>query len=291
MSSQLMQFVFSGITSGIIYTLAAIGFTIIYNASGVVNFAQGEFIMVGGMTASSMSAFGMPLPLACIFAVLIVTIAGFLIEKMAIEPARDADTTSIIIITIGISMILRGIVQIVLGKENHSLPHFTSDQPFRIVGATILPQSLWILLISSLLVIGLGLFFGRTRMGKAMLAMSYNRLAAQLVGIDTRKVLTISFILSAVIGAIGGIIITPIATTSYDAGIMLGLKGFVAATLGGLGNGVGAIAGGLILGLIEALTAGYLSSSYKDAVPFVLVLLILIFRPRGLLGITQSDRV
>ena len=141
------------------------------------------------------------------------------------------------------------------------------------------------------IVLVLGWFFGRTLMGKAMLATSHNKLAAQLVGINTRKVLLFSFGLSALLGAAGGILVAPITYTSYDAGIMLGLKGFVAAVLGGLGGGAGAIAGGLILGIAEAMTAGYISSAYKDAVPFVLILLILFFLPQGLFGAKNSERV
>jgi branched-chain amino acid transport system permease protein len=140
-------------------------------------------------------------------------------------------------------------------------------------------------------VVALAWFFGRTVTGKAMLAMSHNKLAAQLVGINTRSILLLSFALSAALGAVGGILVAPINYTSYDAGIMLGLKGFVAATLGGLGNGMGAVAGGLILGIAEAMTAGYVSSAYKDATPFVLILLILFFRPQGLFGKKATDRV
>jgi branched-chain amino acid transport system permease protein len=144
---------------------------------------------------------------------------------------------------------------------------------------------------TGVIVAALAVFFGRTRRGKAILATAHNRLAAELVGVDVVKVLAASFALAAALGAVGGILVAPIATTSYDAGIMLGLKGFVAATLGGLGSGVGAVAGGLMLGLIETYTAGYLSSAYKDAVPFVLVLIVLVVRPRGLLGLGPSTRV
>jgi branched-chain amino acid transport system permease protein len=140
-------------------------------------------------------------------------------------------------------------------------------------------------------VVGLWLFFNRTLFGKAMLASAYNRLGAQLVGIDTRKVWLVAFVLSAALGAIAGALAAPITMTSYDAGLMLGLKGFVAATLGGLGSGAGAVAGGIVLGVMEAMTAGYVSSAYKDAVPFVLILLVLFFLPRGLFGARGADRV
>jgi len=288
---QFLQLFFTGLTIGSSYALAALGFSIIYNASGVINFAQGEFIMLGGMIAAFLSLAGVPLPVAVIAAVALVGVVGLLVEKLAIEPAGKTDATGIVIVTIGVSMILRGLVEVTLDKKNHALPAFSGTTPISVMGATILPQSLWVMATTAVVVIVLAVFFGRTRRGKGMLATAHNRIAAQLVGIDTKRVLLASFGLSAILGAIGGILIAPIATTSYDVGIMLGLKGVVAATLGGLGSGVGAVAGGVLLGLIEAFTAGYVSSAYKDAVPFVLVLVILVVRPRGLFGLGPATRV
>ena len=289
--SQFLQLLFSGLTVGATYALSALGFSLIYNASGVINFAQGEFIMLGGMVAAVLTASGIPLPLAVVAAIVVVALVGLLVEKLAIEPARDADITSIIIITIGVSMIVRGVVEVTMGKGSRALPHFSGETPIALGGATLLPQSLWVMAVTAVVVAGLAVFFGRTRVGKGILATAHNRLAAQLVGVDVKKVLLASFGLAAALGAVGGVLIAPIATTSYDAGLMLGLKGFVAATFGGLGSGVGAIAGGVLLGLIETMTAGYVSSSYKDAVPFVLVLVILVVRPRGLFGLGPSERV
>lgn len=291
MLAQFLQFLYSGMTVGSAYALAALGFTIIYNTSGVINFAQGEFIMLGGMLAAMMAGAGVPLPLAIIGAVILTGIVGLLMEKAVIEPAQNAQVVTLIIITIGASLVIRGLVQIWLGKGTHALAPFSGDTPIMILGASLLPQSLWVLGVTLLVVGALGWFFGRTLLGKAMLATSHNKLAAQLVGINTRRVLLLSFGLAALLGAVGGILVAPITYTSYDAGIMLGLKGFVAAVLGGLGGGVGAIAGGLILGIAEAMTAGYISSAYKDAVPFVLILLILFFMPRGLFGAKVSERV
>jgi len=291
MLAQFLQFLYSGMTVGSAYALAALGFTIIYNTSGVINFAQGEFIMLGGMLAAMMAGAGVPLPLAIIGAVILTAIVGLVMEKAVIEPAQNAQVVTLIIITIGASLVVRGLVQIWLGKGTHTLPAFSGDTPIEFLGASLLPQSLWVLGVTLLIVAALGWFFGRTLLGKAMLATSHNKLAAQLVGINTRRVLLLSFGLAALLGAVGGALLAPITYTSYDAGIMLGLKGFVAAVLGGLGGGVGAIAGGLILGIAEAMTAGYISSAYKDAVPFVLILLILFFMPRGLFGAKVSERV
>jgi branched-chain amino acid transport system permease protein len=291
MLAQFLQFLFSGLTVGATYALAALGFAIIYNASGVINFAQGEFIMLGGMSAVALAALGLPLPLAIVLAVVVAGVAGLLIQKFAIEPAGRADVVPLIIITIGASLVVRGLVQVVLGKGTHSLPAFSGETPLFIGGATLLPQSLWVVGVAAVVVAALGWFFGRTAQGKAMLATSHNRLAAELVGISTRKVLLLSFVLSGALGAVGGILVAPITYTSYDMGIMLGLKGFVAATLGGLGSGMGAVVGGLLLGVLEATTAGYISSAYKDAMPFVLILLVLFFMPRGLFGAKTIDRV
>ena len=291
MLAQFLQFLFSGVTVGATYALAALGFTLIYNASNVINFAQGEFIMLGGMLAVLFTQAGLPLPVALMLAIIVPAIVGVLIEKLAIEPVKGAETVTLIIITIGASLVIRGLVAVFLGKNTHSLPPFSGDAPIEILGATLLPQSLWVLGVTALVVVALWYFFNRTLQGKAMLATSVNRLAAELVGINTGWVLFMSFAMSAALGALGGILLTPLTMTSYDVGIMLGLKGFVAAVLGGLGNGLGAVVGGLLVGILEAMGAGYISSAYKDAIPFVLILFILFFMPRGLFGGKSTDRV
>ena len=291
MMAQMLQFLFSGLTVGATYALAGLGFTLIYNASNVINFAQGEFIMLGGMLAVYFTHMGFPLPVVMLLAILLPAIVGVLVEKIAIEPVQGAETVTLIIITIGASLVIRGLVQVWLGKGTFSLPAFSGETPIEVFGAILLPQSLWVLGVTALVVIALWYFFARTLQGKAMLATSYNRLAAELVGINTSWVLFMSFVMAAALGALGGILVTPITLTSYDVGIMLGLKGFVAAVVGGLGNGLGAVLGGLLVGVLEAMGAGYISSSYKDAIPFVLILLILFFKPKGLFGGKSTDRV
>ena len=291
MSGLWLQFLVTGITVGAIYALVALGFSIVFNASGVINFAQGEFVMVGGMSAVSLLATGMAMALALPGAVAVATIVGVVVEKLAIERARRADVVTLIIITIGASIFLRGLAQLVWDKSVHRLPPLTGEQPLRLFGASVVPQSLWVIGITIVIVVALTLFFHRTRAGKAMRAASHNRLAAELVGIDVRKVLLASFGLAAALGAVGGVLIAPIAFTSYDAGIMLGLKGFAAAMLGGLGSFPGAIAGGLTLGVLESAGAGYVSSAYKDAIAFVILLAVLFLRPDGLLGARSRERV
>ncbi len=291
MSSQLVQFLLAGLTLGAIYALVALGFSIIYNASHVINFAQGEFVMIGGMATVSFIGAGLPLWAAAPLAVAAATLVGLALEKLAVEPARSASVVTLIIITIGASIFLRGLATLVWDKKIHAVPAFSGEQPIAFAGATILPQSLWVIGVTAAIVALLWWFFNRTLTGKAILATSHNRLAAQLVGISVRRVLLVSFGLSAALGALAGILIAPITFTSWDAGVMLGLKGFAAAVLGGLGSGPGAVAGGLALGLIESLSAGYLSSAYKDAIAFVIILAVLVFMPSGLLGARGTERV
>lgn len=289
--AELMQFLLSGVTVGAVYALVALGFTIIYNASDVVNFAQGEFVMLGGMVTVFAWEAGIPLPLAAMLAIMVAAAAGIALNRLAIEPARGAPVASLIIITIGASIFIRGVAQLVFDKQLHRLPAFSGDAPIPVLGATILPQSLWMIAGALAVFVGLFLFFTRTLTGKAVLATSNNRTAAQLVGINTNWVMTLSFAMSAGIGALAGVLVTPITLTSYDVGLALALKGFAAAMLGGMGKPAGALVGGLALGLLEAMTAGYISSQYKDAAAFVVILAVLFFMPQGLFGKKTTDRV
>jgi branched-chain amino acid transport system permease protein len=288
---QFMQYLFTGLTVGAIYALVALGFSIIFNASHVINFAQGEFVMIGGMATVSLRAAEVPLGLAIPLAVAAVALVGLALEKFAVEPARGASVITLIIITIGASIFLRGLATLVWDKKLHVLQSFSGDAPIALAGATLLPQSLWVIGVTLVIVLALSWFFGRTLLGKAMLATSHNRLAAQLVGINVRHVLLLSYGLSAALGAIAGILIAPISFTTYDVGVMLGLKGFAAAILGGLGSGVGAVVGGIVLGVAESMSAGYVSSAYKDAIALVITLAVLFFMPSGLFGKRGGERV
>jgi len=289
--AEFLQFFFSGLTVGAVYALVALGFTLIYNASDVINFAQGEFVMLGGMVTVFLGLAGVPLPVAALAAVLVAVLAGVALHRFAIEPAGDAGVVNLIIITIGASIFLRGVAQVVFDKRFHSLPHLFGAEPIRIGGAAILPQSLVVLAGAAIIVVLLWLFIERTLLGKAVIASASNRLAARLVGIKTGPIVGLSFAVSAAIGAVAGILITPLTLTSYDVGTLLALKGFAAAMLGGIGSALGAVLGGLILGMLESFGAGYLSSSYKDAVAFLIILVVLFAMPRGLLGRNQVERV
>jgi branched-chain amino acid transport system permease protein len=289
---QLTQYVLSGLSTGAIYALIGFGFAIIYNSTGIINFAQGEFVMLGGMLGVFiLGKLGLPLAPTLLLAVLVTSAAGVGFERLAIRPLRGATPLGLVIITIGGSIFLRGVAMLLWGKDTHALPTFSGDSPISLAGATLLPQHLWIFAITILIIVVNKLFFHCTVTGKAMRACAVNRRAASLVGIDVKRMVMFSFILSSAMGALAGIIIAPLTMTSYDVGIMLGLKGFCAAIIGGMSHGIGTVAGGLLLGILESLGAGLISSGYKDAIAFIILLLILFLRPQGLFGKAETERV
>lgn len=289
---QLFQYILSGLANGSIYALIGFGFAIIHNATGIINFAQGEFVMLGGMlTFFFLVLCGFPLAPSIILSVLIATIVGISFERLAIRPLKNAKPIRLIIITIGASIFIRGAAMLVWGKDTHALPAFSGTDPLYLAGATIMPQHLWIFGITLLVIIFSRIFFNHSIIGKAMRACAYNPQAASLVGIDVKIMVMISFAISAAIGSLAGIIIAPLTMTSYDVGIMLGLKGFCAVIIGGMSSGLGTVMGGLLLGLLEALGAGFISASYKDAIAFIILLLILFLRPQGLFGAKDTERV
>ena len=292
MLSSLLQYLLTGLTVGATYGLTGLGFTIIYNTTSIINFAQGEFVMLGGMLAVAlMAGLGWTLIPAILGAMAGTTLVGVLMHQLTIRPVRRAEALQYIIITIGVSILIRGIAMLVFGKDTFALPQFTGSAPLAFLGASVMPQNLWVLGVTALLLLLMKLFFDRTIHGKAMLACSVDPKAASLVGVSVRKMAVTSFALSAFVGAVGGVILAPITLTSYDRGIMLGLKGFAACILGGLGNPFGAAAGGIALGVLESLGAGYISSGYKDAFAFLALLVLLFVKPSGLFGKAAIKRV
>lgn len=290
--SNYLQYLLSGLSTGAIYALIGIGFSIIYNATGIINFAQGEFVMLGGMlTLTLLTTLNLPLWAAIPLAVVLATLAGLLFERLAIRPLRNASPISMVIITIGGSILIRGLAMLIWDKDTHAIPAFSGEEPLVVAGATILPQHLWILGITVVLISLNKWFFYHTISGKAMRACSYNPRAAGLVGIDVRRMILFSFIISAAMGALAGIIVAPLTMTAYDVGVMLGLKGFCAAIIGGMSSGLPTVIGGLLLGVLESFGAGLISSGYKDAIAFIILLLILFIRPQGLFGKPESERV
>lgn len=290
--SDLLQFLFMGLQRGSIYALVAMGFNIIYNATGIINFAQGEFAVLGGlmMVTLTMTA-GLSVPFAFLLAALFVTVIGILMERFTINPVKHPSVLRLIIITIAVSILLKGAAMVIWGKSSHYMRHFSGDEPIMVLGAALLPQTLWIVGILAVVVVGYVVFFNHTMAGKCMRACAINRDAARLAGINDRNMVMLSFALSAGIGAVAGIIITPITQMDYTRGVLIALKGFGAAVVGGLGNSGGAVAAGVLLGVVEAVGAGYISSHYMDAIALVILLAVLFLRPAGLFGSAEASRL
>ena len=282
-SDAIVQYILSGLTIGSIYALVALGFNIIYNTTGIINFAQGEFLMLGGMfMVACCNLLHLPLPAGAILSIFLVVIVGLLIERITIRPVKDASIVTLIIITIGVSIFIKASTAFVT-KDSFTYPPFPGPDYVRILNATISVQSLWILGVACVIMVCLSLFFRFSVMGKAMRACSINREAAHIVGIDVDRMSLLSFGLSALLGAVAGIMVTPTTQISWNRGTELGLKGFCAVILGGLGSGPGAVLGGLCLGILETV-GNIFFSGYKDAIAFSVLLLVLYARPQGLLG-------
>ncbi len=287
----LLQFLIAGLKSGAIYALVALGFTIVFAATGAINFAQGEFFMLGGMLGVWLSSVGLPLPLAVFGAVVLTAGIGALFEVLAVRPIADGDPLRIIMVTIGGSVLLRQMALHLFGPDEVPLAPFTAGRSVRFLGAAIERQTFWIWGLALVSVAVLWFVYTRTRFGKAMRATSLTRDAARLVGIDAAAMVTASFALAAALGAVAGLVVAPLTQTAFDVGAGIGVKGFAAAILGGLGNPIAAVGGGLILGVLESLTAGYLNPLYKDAVALVVLLLVLFVRPQGILGGARKEKV
>lgn len=289
---QLLQFIISGITNGSIYALIALGFTLIYNSTQVINLAQGEFVVYGGLIAVSLYVgAGLPLFAAVLLSIVIVTVIGAVFERLAIRPLINHSIMTLIIVTVGASILFKNIAMIIWGRDPLTIPAFSGEDPIMFFGASIMPQSIWVLGITLVTVVLLQIFYKKTITGKAMKACSINQTAAKLMGINSSNVVLISFALSAAFGAIAGVLIAPISMVSYSMGGFLGLKGFAGAVFGGLGNPIGAVVGGILLGVLESLSIGFIASGYKDAVAFLILLLVLFLRPSGILGARIKEKV
>ncbi|MEM7132166.1 MAG: branched-chain amino acid ABC transporter permease [Chloroflexota bacterium] len=293
---QYTQLALEGLRGGAIYALIALGIVTIFNVTGIINFAQGGFAMLGAMLAVSVNNWALleawpvsaRLLLAFFVAVGITTLVGLLIERLAIYPARDAEPLTQIIITVGVFIVLQGIAFLIWGADQYILPAFTTlearDMPIRFSGILIKAQSFWIWGTVAIVMVLLYYFFERTMWGKALRACSINRQAARLMGIDPNRMSALSFALAAALGAIGGFVLGPATRPSYDMGLTLGLKGFVAAIMGGLVNAPAAVLGGILLGMVENLGAGITKAGIKDIFAFIILIFVLLFRPDGILS-------
>jgi branched-chain amino acid transport system permease protein len=288
---EIIQYLFSGITTGAIYAVIGVGISMLYSSTELINFAHGEFVMLGALSMVSLWVrMGLPLPVAFAGAMAAGCVAGLLFERLAIRTARSPQPLVLVIITVGASIFLRGTGMLVWGKDPHSVPPFSGHQSIEIAGAFLLPQSIWIILAALVLAGGIHVFFTRSLTGKAMVASAVNKKAAWLTGIPSKKMGVLAFGLSTGSGALAGVCIAPITMSSYDMGTILGLKGFCAAMIGGLGSLWGAFAGGILLGVLESLGAGLISSGLKDAIAFIMLLLILYLCPGGLFSARESKR-
>jgi branched-chain amino acid transport system permease protein len=286
------QYLVAGVTYGTIYAIVAIGFNIIYNATGIINFAQGEFVMLGGMTAVTLSRF-VPLPVAILGAVALTMVIGALIEIVFIRWLHKPSVLRLVIITIGISILIRETALHVWGESVRALPYFTGSSvtSIRLGGVYISPQVLWAVGVGAVAVAALSAFFNLTMLGRQMRACSANRDAARLCGISAGNMVTLSFMISAAIGAIGGCVVCPITYVQYDSGTPLAIKGFTVAILGGLGNSAAAVGAGMILGVLESFSIWVLPAAYKEAVSIAILLLILFVRPSGIFGSAEAARL
>lgn len=282
--SDLAQYLVLGITLGSIYALVALGFVTVFSVTGVINFAQGESVMLGAMLATQLIHDGLPLPVAAVLAVAGAALVGALVHELGLRPAWGrVSALGMIMITIGAATAIRGVALLVWGTDPRPMDPFTAGPPLQIAGAAVARQTIWVVATTAVALAALYLFFQTTALGRALRACAVNPLAARLVGISPRRMALVAFMLSGAVGAIGGVVLAPITFATYDMGLMLGLKGFVGAVLGGLANPLGAVAGGLILGLLEA-AATPISSSYKDAAAFVVLIVVMVARPSGLFG-------
>ena len=282
--NELLQFLIAGLKNGSIYALVALGFTIVFAATGAINFAQGEFFMLGGMLGVFFAELGLPLPLAAVAAIAATAAIGAVFELLAVRPIAGGDPLRIIMVTIGGAVVLRQLTLHLFGPNEKALPAFTQGVSLKLLGAAVERQTVWIWILTLLAVVGLALLYRRTTFGRGMRATAIQRDAARLVGVDTGLMVTASFALAAALGAVGGLAVAPLTQTAFNVGAGMGVKGFAAAILGGLGNPVAAVWGGLMLGLLESLTAGYLDPVYKDAVALIVLLVVLFVRPQGLFG-------
>ncbi len=286
------QYLFAGITYGSIYAIVAIGFNIIYNATGIINFAQGEFVMLGGMISISLLPH-LPLPLAIAGAVAATMVIGALIEMVFIRWLESPSVLRMIIITIGISILLRESALHVWGESIRSLPYFFGNEitVLNLGSVHLSPQVLVVIAACAVMVAGLNVFFKGTPIGREMRACAANRTAALLCGISARNMVTLSFMLSAGIGALAGCVMSPITYTQYDSGTSLAIKGFTVAILGGLGNSMAAVSAGILLGVIEAFSVSVLPLAFQDAISITILLIILFVRPHGLFGSSEAARL
>lgn len=288
--SDLLQPGATGIALGAMYALCGVAFVIVHNVTGVINFATGEYVMIGAMVATTAVAAGLPLPVVFVLATASAAAMGGVAERLTIRPLRGATVLTLILVTIGVSIALQGAALLIWGVSPRRYNPFTAGGPFDLGGVTFSRQSLWVLGLTVFAALSLRAFFATT-VGKAMRACEMQPEAARLQGISPSRMSLYSFTIAGALAGSAGMVFVPITSASYAMGLPLALKGFIAAVIGGLVSPLGAIVGGLLLGVAEAYSARYLSSSLKDAIAFGLLFLVIVARPRGLLVLGEASRV
>ena len=297
------QQLINGLALGAVYALIALGYTMVYGILQLINFAHGEVYMLGAylgiivlgvLTALGLTAFSLPLSLLVTVLVSMAFCAayGAVIERVAYRPLRNAAKLAPLISAVGMSIILQNIVMLAQGKEYKNLPPLLPSEGFTVLGANVSPVQIYILSSTVLIMIVLHLFVAKSRLGKAMRATSQDRVMAGLVGININQVISITFMIGSALAAVAGVMVTLYyGVVHFFMGYLAGIKAFTAAVLGGIGSIPGAMLGGFMLGLIENFGASYISSVYKDAFAFVVLIITLIIRPAGLLGQKSMDKV
>jgi branched-chain amino acid transport system permease protein len=288
---QLLQALVNGFGVGLIYGLIGIGFCVIYNASGIVNFAQGVFVMLGGMVCHALlTRLGLPLFLAAIVTVPIVAGIGILVETFIIRPMwnRGAALFAIVLATLATQIMIERLTILTLGDQPRSYTEFTTGGPLKLGNVAVGYQLFWILGCGALMVLLLWLFFTRTRTGRALRACSQNREAAALLGIPVSRMLMVSFALSAALGAVAGILVTPTQVTAFNVGTPFGVNGFIAAIIGGFGSAGGALAGGILLGVLQAVAIVLFGAGFKNVAALSTLLVVLLFFPTGIFAGLKS---
>lgn len=284
MLNLLPLLVVNGIVFGAIYGINAVGFSIMYNATSIINFTQGEFVMLGGMlTAALYTHAHLPLPLAALAAIVATTAIGLVVERVAIRPLwrRQAKDWTYVFMLFAVATVIPNIIMLLISRDAETFPAFGGNRLVALGSVTVSSQALWVLGVTAVVAFFLQAFFNHTLLGKAMKASAVNRRAAAWMGIPVERMVALSFGLSALLGALGGVVFTPLITTQFNIGLSFTLKGFAAAIIGGLGNITGAIVGGLVLGVLEALSTAFISSMYGDAVTYGVLFVVLLVWPTG----------
>lgn len=284
-ASTLLQFLIGGLSLGCIYGLVGIGFSVLYNSSGILNFAQGGFVMLGGMlTYIFYTVVGIPIVIAMLGAIVLTSCLGLLIEWTVIRRLRTQNASVFIMIlaTLACQILIENATLYLVDDKPHSIPYFTPGPPLQFFGAAVGLQILWIVGVSLLLVFLLGVLYNYTSFGRAMRACAINPEVARILGIKVERMVAAGFILSAALGAIGGILITPTQYTAFNIGVPFAVSGFIAAIIGGLGNPLGAFIGGIGLGVLQSVGVVFIDAGYKNVVAFGVLLLLLFLRPQGL---------